>query len=71
MAKHDKAYDQVAVPSMGGSNPAGKDSSNCDDAFGHPSRAARNATTVATCAPESRTKEAIEKQLGENGYQGN
>ncbi len=71
MAKHDKAYDQVAVPSMGGSNPAGKDSANCDDALGNPSRFQRNATTVATADPDSELKATREKQLGENGYQGN
>lgn len=71
MAKHDKAYDQVAHPSAGGTQKPGTDSANCDDAFGHPTRAARNATTVATCKPESHVKELREKQLGENGYQGN
>lgn len=38
MAKHDKAYDQVAVPSAGGTTRAGKDSSNEKDALGHPGK---------------------------------
>ena len=71
MAKHDKAYDQVAHPSAGGTQKPGLDSANCDDALGKPGRFSRNATTVATCDPDSELKATREKQLGENGYQGN
>jgi hypothetical protein len=69
MAKHDKAYDQVAVPSAGGTTPAGKDSSSCDDALGKPGRFSRNATTAAT--EEHDVKELRKEQLGSNGMQSN
>lgn len=63
---HDKVYDQVAHPSAGGSNPAGKDSANCDDALGNPSRFSRNATTISTPDPNSELDATRDEQLGTN-----
>jgi hypothetical protein len=66
MAKHDPVYDQVAHPSAGGTTPAGKDSLNCDDALGKPSRFSRNASTVATPDPASELHKTRDEQLGTN-----
>lgn len=65
------AYDQVAHPSAGGTTPAGKDSKNCDDALGKPSRFKRNDSTTATCKPDSVVKGLRDEQNGTNGPAGN
>lgn len=64
--KYDKVYDQVTVPSAGGTTPAGKDSSNCDDALGKPSRFTRAASVAVTPSPDSQIQEARDEQLGTN-----
>jgi hypothetical protein len=69
MAKHDKVYDQVAVPSAGGTIPAGKDSANCDDALGKPGRFSKQ--TEFTAKDAGGVKELREKQLDSNFYQSN
>ena len=66
MSKIDPAYFQVAHPSAGGSNPAGKDSANCDDALGKPGRFSRNASTVATPDADSELDKTRDEQLGTN-----
>jgi hypothetical protein len=66
MSKIDPAYFQVAHPSAGGSNPAGKDSSNCDDALGNPGRFTRNAVSTATPDPDSELQKTRDEQLGTN-----
>lgn len=58
---HDKAYDQIAVPSMGTSNPAGKSSENETDSFGkHPT------PETVTTAKEvvGKAKECFAVQIG-------
>jgi hypothetical protein len=55
-------------PSMGGENGAGKDSSNCDDALGTPSKhrgSASEAKVVSGKGPA-----AAKKQLGRNWMEG-
>jgi hypothetical protein len=62
---HDKVYDQVAVPSAGGTVPASKGSSVTTpcEALGNPGRYNR---TVPVAAKERGHKEATEEQVGTN-----
>jgi len=63
MAKHDKAYDQVAVPSQGGTIGAGKDSANCDDALGQPGKHHGSQDEVKVVSGKGPA--AAKKQVGE------
>jgi hypothetical protein len=67
----DKAFMQVAVPDAGTRPQAGKDSKNCDDAFGHPENVDRQTKFDAVERPDSKAKELIGKQLGSNMMQSN
>ena len=69
MAKHDKAYDQVAHPSAGGTTPAGKHSDCATDALGNPGRYSKQ--TEFDAKETGGVKEARDKQLGDNGMAGN
>jgi hypothetical protein len=62
----DKHYDQVAVPSSGGTVRFPKVEGSCDDSLGSPGRFVRNATTIATEKPDSHVQNLIDKQRGTN-----
>jgi len=68
--EHGKKVPNVALPSHGGSNPAGKDSSNPCDAKGNPGRYSRTAPGNPT-EKVGTVKTARDKQLGSNGMQAN
>ena len=67
MSRHDRSYDQVAVPSAGGTIPAHKLPDDCDDALGDPSRLKRGLEPAATVRT---SKEAMLEQNKSNGLWG-
>lgn len=64
ISKSYDAYEQVAHPSAGAANPAGKDSANNTDTLKarHITEKVRDAVEVKGAA-----KTALDKQLGRNG----
>ena len=60
------AYDQVASPSAGGTQQAGKDSMCQGDALGDPSGYKRATVSVAESRPDSKLQATRDKQLGTN-----
>lgn len=59
-----KAYDQVAAPSAGARQAAGKDSNDCDDALGKPSRF-KGYTVEAAKEDVGAARKAVNKQIGD------
>jgi hypothetical protein len=68
LMKHDKAYDQVAAPSAGGTTRPGKDSANCNDALGDPGRHRGSHSEAVT--QSGRGPRAAKKQMGRNWLMG-
>lgn len=68
--EYGKKVSNVALPSHGGENHAGKDSSNPCDAKGNPGRYSRTVPGHAT-EKTGAVKTARDKQNGSNGMQGN
>jgi hypothetical protein len=57
---------QAAVPSAGGQNRAGKDSTNCDDALGNPGKHHGSASEAK--AVSGRGPAAAKRQVGTAGW---
>ena len=67
--EYGKRVLNAAAPSAGATAQAGKDSENINDALGTPGDIPR--MTVQDAVEEHDVKSLREKQLGDNGYQGN
>jgi len=66
MSYRNQPGDVAAHPSAGGTTPAGKDSSNCEDALGKPSRFSRAVPGAATPDAKEELTKTRDEQLGTN-----